>query len=136
MKKIIDDNKNTLRTHYFIGKQKLIECLCGLSYMVINEEDIIKRTNKFINYIRNFNNEHIICQRDQQSSWAFTHSIKAALLGDRCRRAEKSCSAVEYLLASNTPLIRKVWIRTQGWYKDTVDRPPLPSRVALTTMTA
>ena len=43
---------------------------------------------------------------------------------------------MEFLLASDTPLIREAWIRIWGWYKDTADRPPPPARVAIAAMTA
>ena len=43
---------------------------------------------------------------------------------------------MEYLLTSNTPLIREAWTRMQGWHKDAVDKPLTPSRVAITTMMA
>ena len=43
---------------------------------------------------------------------------------------------VESLLMSDPPLIREAWIRAIEWYKDAVDRPPTPSRVAISTMTA
>ena len=47
---------------------------------------------------------------------------------------------MEYFLTSdwpltNRPLIREAWIGMQGWYKEAVDRPPPPARVALATMT-
>ena len=61
-------------------------------------------------------------------------AIKAAIQGDWCRQSDKAGPAVESLLASDPPLIRKSWIWMRGWYKDSVDRPPPPSRVALATM--
>ena len=56
--------------------------------------------------------------------------------GDRRRWAAEAGSALESLLASNPSLICKTWIWIQGWYRDAVDRPLPPSRVALATMTA
>ena len=72
----------------------------------------------------------------QHSSQALARTIKAGLQGDRCRRATKAGLAVESLLASNFPPIRKAWIWMRVWYKDAIDCPPPPSRVALATMTA
>ena len=43
---------------------------------------------------------------------------------------------MESLLASDPPLICEAWIRMRGWYKESVNRHPPPSRVALATMTA
>ena len=75
-------------------------------------------------------------RKDQRSSQDLAREIKAAIQGDWRRRMAEAGSAVESLLASDPPLIRESWIRMQGWYKEEVDRIPLPSRVSLTTMTA
>ena len=40
----------------------------------------------------------------------------------------------ESLLESDPPLIIEAWIRMWVWYKDTVDRPPPPSRGAINRM--
>ena len=42
---------------------------------------------------------------------------------------------VEFVLASDLTLIREAWIRMRGWYKNSVDRHPPPSRMTLGTMT-
>ena len=41
-------------------KEKLRKYLSGLLSIVIDEADLEKKTNKFINYISNYNNKHII----------------------------------------------------------------------------
>ena len=43
-----------------------------------------------------------------------SRKIKEKLQEDQRRRAAKAGSAVEFLLASDPPLIREVWIRMQG----------------------
>ena len=60
MKKRIGYTKNTLRSHHFIEKEKLINYLSGIFSIDIDDADIEKKRNQFINYIRNFNNKHII----------------------------------------------------------------------------
>ena len=39
---------------------KIWKYICGLLSIVFDETDLEKRTNQWINNIRNFNNEHII----------------------------------------------------------------------------
>ena len=75
-------------------------------------------------------------RRDQQGYRALFHAIKVGHQGDRQIRVTKAESAIEALLASDPPLIRKSWIWMRGCYNYPVDRPPPPSRVALATMTA
>ena len=43
---------------------------------------------------------------------------------------------MEFLLASNPPLIGEAWIRMCEWYKESVDRHSPPARVALATILA
>ena len=59
-KKIITDTKKTLHTYHFIERENLRKYLCGLLYIVIDEADLEKRTNQFIDDIHNFHNKHII----------------------------------------------------------------------------
>ena len=78
-------------------------------------------------------------QRYQQSSRALSRAIEAEIQGDQHKQTAKAGSTVEYLLTSdwpltNRPLIREAWIGMQGWYKEAVDSPPPPARVALATM--
>ena len=75
-------------------------------------------------------------QGDQRNARDLVRAIRTALQGYRHRQAAEAVSAVEYLLTSDTLLIREAWIRIRGWYTVIVDRPPPPARVALTTMTA
>ena len=72
---------------------------------------------------------------DQHNSRALSRTIKDIIQEDQCRRVAEAGSAVESLHTSDTPLIQEAWIRI-GWYKDTVDRPLAPSRVAIATMMA
>ena len=77
------------------------------------------------------------CRRKyQHSSRALADTIKESLQGDRRRRATKLGSAVESLLTYDLSIIREAWIRMWGWYKEAVERPPPPSRVALATLTS
>ena len=46
-------------------------------------------------------------------------------------RVVKAVFAVEYLLASNPPLIREAWIRIWGWYKEA---PPSPTIATIERM--
>ena len=59
-KKLIAHTKKTLRSHHFIEKQKLRIYLSGILSIDIDEADIERKTNKFINDISDFNNKHII----------------------------------------------------------------------------
>ena len=74
-------------------------------------------------------------RKDQRSSRDLNRTIKVRLREDRHRKSAKAGSAVKFLPASYPPLIREAWISMWRWYKDAVDRPPPPSRVAITTMT-
>ena len=58
---------------------------------------------------------------------------RAGLLldGDRKRRAVKPGTAVDYLLASETTLIKEIWCWIWGWYKMAINRLPTPSRVTI-----
>ena len=64
-------------------------------------------------------NTRIVVRRrkDQRSSQALIHAIKARLQEDRRRHAAKAGSTVDSLLASDPPLIQEAWIRMRGWYK-------------------
>ena len=65
-----------------------------------------------------------------------THPMNQGEYLERRRHmAADAGSAVESLLASDTPMIREAWIRIWGWYKDAVDRPLIPSRVTIEHMT-
>ena len=54
------NTKNTLHTHNFIERRRLQKYIGGLLSIIIDEAGLEKRTNKLINYISTFNNEHII----------------------------------------------------------------------------
>ena len=43
---------------------------------------------------------------------------------------------MESLLLSDPPITQESWIQMIGCYKDAVDLPPPPTRVAISTMTA
>ena len=75
-------------------------------------------------------------QKYQRSSWALSHTIKAGIQEDRCRRAAEEGSTVDSLLAYDPPLIQEARIRMRIWYKAAVDRPPTPDRLFLVKMTA
>ena len=74
--------------------------------------------------------------RSQKNSREFSRTIKESLQADLHQRAAKAGSVVESLLASDPHIIQEAWIWMQGWYKDAIDHPSLPSRVAITTMMA
>ena len=57
-------------------------------------------------------------------------NIKAKIQEYRLCRAAEAGYAVESLLASDPYLIKEVWIRMRGCYKDAIDHPLPPSRVA------
>ena len=59
-KKIIADTKKTLCSNHIIEKDKLRKYLSSLLSILIDEEDLEKITNQFINYISNFNKEDIV----------------------------------------------------------------------------
>ena len=60
VEKRISDTKKTLRSHHFSEKEKLRKYLYGLLSIDIDEADLKKKTNQFINDISGFNNKHII----------------------------------------------------------------------------
>ena len=62
--------------------------------------------------------------------------IKAIIQEDQNQREADVGYTIESVLTSNMPLIQEAWICMRGWYKDTLDRPPPPTRVAISTMTA
>ena len=45
---------------------------------------------------------------------------------DHKKRAADSGSTIESLIMLDPPLIKEEWFRMWGWYKDAVDRTPLP----------
>ena len=55
LKKRISDTKNTLRSHHFIEKEMSRKYLSGILSIDIDEADVEKKTNQFINDICNFN---------------------------------------------------------------------------------
>ena len=77
-----------------------------------------------------------IRRNNQLSSWALVRAIKAELQGERSRWASKAGSAVKSLITYDPPLVCEAWIWMQVWYKEAVNRPPLPARVYLATITA
>ena len=54
------DSKKTLRSHHFIEKEKLRKYLSVILSIDNYKADLEKKTNQFINDIKNFNNKHII----------------------------------------------------------------------------
>ena len=54
------DTKKKLRSHHFIGEEKLGKYLSRMLSIDIDEADLEKKKNQFINDIINFNNKHII----------------------------------------------------------------------------
>ena len=63
-------------------------------------------------------------------------AVKEILAADRKRRAEEVGAEVEALVGADPPLIQDAWHRIQGWYKDAVDRAPLPARFTLEWITS
>ena len=59
-KKRIADTKKTLRSHHFIEKYRLRKHLSGILSIDIDESDLEKKKNQFINDISDYNNKHII----------------------------------------------------------------------------
>ena len=59
-KKRIYFTEKALRSHHFIEKEKLGKYMSGMLSIEIDAADIEKKTNQFINDIRNYNNKHII----------------------------------------------------------------------------
>ena len=55
MEKRSYDIKKTLRSHHFIEKETLRKYLSGILYIDVDEADLEKKTNQFINDISNFN---------------------------------------------------------------------------------
>ena len=58
--KIIPHTKKTLRTYYFIERERLQKYLFGLLSIVIDGTDLETITNQIINDYSNFSNKHII----------------------------------------------------------------------------
>ena len=50
--------------------------------------------------------------------------MQALLTRDWKRRAEEVVMAINYMLTSDPPLIKEVWIQIKGWYKNATNRPP------------
>ena len=73
---------------------------------------------------------------EQWNSRALIRVIKAIIQEDRYQREADVGYKIESVLTSNMHLIQEAWICMRGWYKDTLDRPPPPTRVAISTMTA
>ena len=59
-RKKIAYTKKTLHTHHFIEKERLRKYLSIILSIDIDESDIQKKTNQFINDISDFNNKYII----------------------------------------------------------------------------
>ena len=55
MEKRIADTKKTIRTNYLIEKEKLRKYLSGMLSIDIDETDLEKKRNQFINDISDFN---------------------------------------------------------------------------------
>ena len=55
MEKLIAYTKKTIRTNYFIEKEKFIKYLSGMLSIDIDEIDLENKTNQFINDISDFN---------------------------------------------------------------------------------
>ena len=63
-------------------------------------------------------------------------NIKASFHGGHHRREAGAGAAVDYLLASDPPLVKDVWIWMLGCYKDVFDPPSPPARVTIERMTS
>ena len=62
--------------------------------------------------------------------------IKAQTKGDNNQRAAEARAEVESLLASDhPPLVKEVWRRMRGWYKESINRPLPLAHVNITRMT-
>ena len=73
-KKLIADTKKTLCSHHFIEKEKLSKYMSGMLSMYIDDEDMKKKTNQFINNISDFNNKHIIqCYNEKYPIYLKNH---------------------------------------------------------------
>ena len=70
----------------------------------------------------------------QRSSKTLRRKIKAIIQEGRRQREIEAGSAVESLLSSDLPLLREAWINMWGCYKEAVDRPTPPDRMAISTM--
>ena len=53
----MEKTKKTLRSHHFIEKYKLRKYLSGMISIDIDEADLEKKINQFINDISDFNNK-------------------------------------------------------------------------------
>ena len=58
--KRISDTKKTLCSHHLIETDQLIKYMSSMLYLDIDEADLEKKKNQFINNIRDFNNKNII----------------------------------------------------------------------------
>ena len=59
-KTTIDNTKMTLRSHHYIGIEKLRKYLYGITHIKNNKADLEKKVDEFINDNIDFNNTHII----------------------------------------------------------------------------
>ena len=54
------NTKRTLRSHYYIGIEKLRKYVYGISHIENTKADLEKKVDEFINDKSDFNNTHII----------------------------------------------------------------------------
>ena len=71
---------------------------------------------------------------DQARTIILVQGIKALLHGDIQGRAAETGAAVEYLLASNTTLVKEAWQRMRVWYTDETNWTPNPAHISITNM--
>ena len=62
------ETKSTLRSHHYIGREKLGKYLSGILSIDNYEVDLEKKMNQFIGYISDFHNKHIIQCNNQPIS--------------------------------------------------------------------
>ena len=66
--------------------------------------------------------------------YRLNREIKASIKVDRKRRVAEAGAAVEAMLANNDP--KGAWGKAGAWYRQAAERPPKPSRIELSTVTA
>ena len=72
---------------------------------------------------------------DNRNSRGINHKIKVILQEDQSWRVSNVGSTVKSPLTSDPPLIQEAWNQMRGWYKDAVDHPLPPARVAIANIT-